>query len=216
MAVKRWLVDWLVLPLQLLQVVIHLLPISQIHFMCNCFNVFAFSALTFLVERQEGHPACKKTEWWGAGMVVCLERGADLHMEQLMPLPLTVSCFSKIQIGYIFLVLAYPSSPGQRAVKRVCVCVCVCVCVYFMCNCVPGWWNCTLTQLLRGSAATLSIHHTAVDLTSNDICLSTPPAKPSSTSLSTDTRTYCTPTVRLAQFICHRLLSVGFIVLFSL
>ena len=32
-------------------------------------------------------------------MVICLERGADLHMAQLMPLPLTVSCFSKIQIG---------------------------------------------------------------------------------------------------------------------
>jgi len=39
-----------------------------------------FSALTLLVGRQEGHPACKKTEWWGAGVVVCLERGADLHM----------------------------------------------------------------------------------------------------------------------------------------
>jgi len=54
--------------------------------------------LTLLVGRQEGHPACKKTEWWGAGMVVCLEQGADLHMAQLMPLPLTVSCFSEIQI----------------------------------------------------------------------------------------------------------------------
>jgi len=40
-----------------------------------------------------------------------------------MPLPLTVSCFSKIQIGFTFLVPAYPGSPGQRAVKRVCVCV---------------------------------------------------------------------------------------------
>jgi len=58
-------------------------------------------------------------------VVICLERGADLHMSQLMPLPLTVSCFSKIQIGFTFLVLAYPSSPGKRAVKRVCVCVCV-------------------------------------------------------------------------------------------
>ena len=64
-------------------------------------------------------------EWWGAGMVTCLERGADLHMAQLMPLPLTVSCFSKIQIGLTFLVPAYPGSPGQRAFKRVCVCVCV-------------------------------------------------------------------------------------------
>jgi len=62
-------------------------------------------------------------------VVICLERGADLHTAQLMPLLLTVSCFSKIQIGFTFLVPAHPGSPGQRAVKRVCVCVCVCVCV---------------------------------------------------------------------------------------
>ena len=54
-----------------------------------------------------------------------MERGADLHTAQLMPLPLTVSCFSKIQIGFTFLVLAHPGSPGQRDVKRVCVCVVV-------------------------------------------------------------------------------------------
>jgi len=70
------------------------------------------------------HPACKKTEWWGAGVVICLERGADLHMTQLIPLPLTVSWFSKIQIGFTFLVPAHPGSPGKRAVK-LCVCVCV-------------------------------------------------------------------------------------------
>ena len=51
---------------------------------------FAFIACTLLVGRQEGHPACKKTECLGAGVVVCLERGADLHMAQLMPLLLTV------------------------------------------------------------------------------------------------------------------------------
>ena len=78
----------------------------------------AFSALTLLVGRQEGHPACKKTEWWGAGMVVCLVRGADLHMVQRVPLPLTVSCSCKIQIGFTFLVLAHLGSPGQRAIKR--------------------------------------------------------------------------------------------------
>ena len=39
-------------------------------------------------------------------MVICLEQGADLHMAQLMPLRLTVSCFSEIQIGFTFLVLA--------------------------------------------------------------------------------------------------------------
>ena len=57
-------------------------------------------------------------------MVICLELGADLHMAQLMPLPLAVSCFSKIQIGFTFLVPAHLGSPGQRAVKRVWVCSC--------------------------------------------------------------------------------------------
>jgi len=56
-------------------------------------------------------------------MVICLEQGADVHMAQLMPLPLTVSCFSKIQIGFTFLVPAHPGSLGKRAVKRVCVCL---------------------------------------------------------------------------------------------
>jgi len=53
-----------------------------------------------MVGRQEGHPACKKTERWGAGIVICLERGADLHMAQLMPLPLTfcdcLQCFDAV------------------------------------------------------------------------------------------------------------------------
>ena len=57
-------------------------------------------------------------------MVICLERGADLHMLQLMPLPLTVSRFSKIQIGFALLVPAHLGIPGKMAVKRVCVCVC--------------------------------------------------------------------------------------------
>jgi len=65
---------------------------------------------------------CINYVWWGAGMVICLEQCADLHMAQLMPLPLTASCFSKIQIGFTFLVPAHLGSPGQRAVKRVCVC----------------------------------------------------------------------------------------------
>jgi len=52
-------------------------------------------------------------------MVVCLRRGAALHMAQLMPLPLTVSCFSKIQIGFTFLVLAHMGSPGLTAIKQV-------------------------------------------------------------------------------------------------
>jgi len=81
--------------------------------------------MKLLVGRQEGHPACQKLEWWGAGMVICLERGADLHMSQLMPLPLTVSCFNKIQSGFTFLVSAHLGSPGKGPLN-VCVCVCIC------------------------------------------------------------------------------------------
>jgi len=80
------------------------------------------SALMMLVGRQEGHPACKKTEWWGTGVVICLKQGAHLHMAQLIPLPLTFPCFSKIQIGFIFLAPADPDSPRKKAVKQVCVC----------------------------------------------------------------------------------------------
>jgi len=47
--------------------------------------------VTLLVGWQEGHPACKKTDWWGAGMVICLEQGADLHMAQLVLLPLSIA-----------------------------------------------------------------------------------------------------------------------------
>jgi len=68
-----------------------------------------------------------KTEWWGAGMVICLERGADLHIAQLMPLSFTFSCFSKIQIGFTFLVAVHPGSPVQRVIKQMCVCACVVV-----------------------------------------------------------------------------------------
>ena len=62
--------------------------------------VYAFSDLTLLVGYR-----C------GTGMVICLERDADLHTAQLMPLPLTVLCCSKIQIGFTFLAPAHPGSP---------------------------------------------------------------------------------------------------------
>ena len=67
-------------------------------------------------------------------MVFSLERGADLHTAQLMPLPLTVCCFSKIQIGFTFLVPAHPGSPRQRAVKWVCVCYVNVPCIVLL-----GW-----------------------------------------------------------------------------
>jgi len=75
-----------------------------------------------------------KTEWWGAGMVICLERGADLFTAQLMPLPLTVSCFSKIQIGFTFLVLAHLDSPGKGPLNG---CVYVKCWMSFLCH--PIW-----------------------------------------------------------------------------
>jgi len=86
---------------------------------CSCLQ--CFDAVGWVAGRASD---LKKTEWWDAGVVICLEQGADLHLAQLMPLTLTVSCFSKIQIGSTFLVLAHLGSPGKRTVKRMCVCVC--------------------------------------------------------------------------------------------
>ena len=90
---------------------------------------FAFSAsLPSVLWRcwlggRKGIQPVKNFEWWGTGMVICLERDADLQVAQLMPLPLTVSCFSKIQIGFTFLVPAQPGSPGKKAVKRGVYCI---------------------------------------------------------------------------------------------
>ena len=70
---------------------------------------------------RKGIRPVKKLEWWGTGMVICLERDADLHMAQQMPLPLIVSCFSKIQIGFTFLVPAHLGSPGKGPLNG-CVC----------------------------------------------------------------------------------------------
>ena len=67
-----------------------------------------------------------KTEWWGAGVVICLERVADCICPSwchLMLLPLTVSCLSKIQIGFNFLVPADLGSPGNKGPLNGCVCV---------------------------------------------------------------------------------------------
>jgi len=60
-------------------------------------------ALMLFVWRQEGHPTRKRTEWWDAGMVICLGRGADFHMAQLMPLPLIISCSSKSRLVVVYL-----------------------------------------------------------------------------------------------------------------
>ena len=89
------------------------LPISSIHSPSRiqlrglCMRTPVPSVLwrCWLGDRKGIRPV--KTERWGAGVVICLKRSADLHMAQLMPLPLTVSCFSKIQIGFTFLVPAH-------------------------------------------------------------------------------------------------------------
>jgi len=62
-----------------------------------------------------------KNEWWGAGMFIRLERDADLHMSQLMPLPLTVSCFSKIQMVLPFWYRLTRVVPDKGSLN-VCVC----------------------------------------------------------------------------------------------
>jgi len=80
------------------------------------FMQYAFSALTLLIGRQEGYPA-----WWGAGVIICLWRGAHLHTVQLMPLPFTVCSFSKIQIDLPFwyrLIWVVP----EKGPLNVCMC----------------------------------------------------------------------------------------------
>ena len=118
--------------------------VSTVHcFFKKVFCCTAFSAFTLLVWQQEGHPDCKKLSggvlaWlsvlsevqtciWPSWLCVCV------------PLPLTVCCYSKIQIGFTFLVPAHPGSPRQKAVKRVCVCVCVRMRAHaFVCVCWMG------------------------------------------------------------------------------
>jgi len=92
---------------------VHLIPgKTLIHLQC-------FDAVGWATERASG---LKKLEWWGAGVVVYLERSADLHMSQLMPLPLTISCFSKIQIGFTFWYRLTRAVPDKGPLN-VCVCM---------------------------------------------------------------------------------------------
>jgi len=112
-------------------IIVYLLSIcNYLLLLFVCIYVCAFSALTLLVGWQEGHSACKKLSC-GCCMVICLERGADLHMAKLMPLPLTVSGFSKIQIGLPFWYRLTWVVPEKGPLNG---CVCVCVCVH-LCLC---------------------------------------------------------------------------------
>jgi len=88
--------------------------------------ILFFSALTLLVGRQEGHPACKKLSGW---VLVCLSVWSEV---QTCIWSSWCHCHSlslasvKSRLVFTFLVPVHPGSPGQRAVKWVCVCVCVC------------------------------------------------------------------------------------------
>jgi len=82
---------------------------------------YDFSAVTLLVGRQEGHPACKKLS---SGVLVWLSVWIEM---QTCIWTSRFHCHSlslasvKIQIGFTFLVPAHPGSPGKRTAKRVCV-----------------------------------------------------------------------------------------------
>ena len=105
--------------LELYLVTSHHTSIHPVHTSPYNINLTLYSVLwcSWLGDKQGTWPV--KTEWWDTGVVTCLWQGSDLHMAQLMPLPLTVCCFSKIQIGFTFLVPPHLGSPKQRAVKRV-------------------------------------------------------------------------------------------------
>ena len=93
----------------------------------NCY-IRAFSALTLLVGRQEGHPACKKLSGGVLAWLSVWSEVHNLHRAQLMPLPLIVSCFSKIQIGLPFwcrLTLVVPDKGPLNG------CVCYIRIIYF-------------------------------------------------------------------------------------
>ena len=63
-----------------------------------------------------------KTEWWDAGMVICLWRGVDLHMAQLMPLPLTISCACKSRLVLPFWYGLTRVIPDKRPLNSCCCC----------------------------------------------------------------------------------------------
>jgi len=95
-------------------------------------------------------------------VVVCLERGADLHMA-------TATHCLLLQIGSTFLVLALPGSPGQRAVKLVCACVCVCLCVQWLLMCcvarsVPARRSFAVAEYSRVHRPTIDVIQQTIDI----------------------------------------------------
>jgi len=89
--------------------------LNYLVFICSVKSVPSVLWRCWLGSRKGIRPV--KTEWWSTGVVICRERGAGFHIAQMMTLPLTVSCSSKIQIGFTFLLPAHPGCPGKEAVK---------------------------------------------------------------------------------------------------
>jgi len=77
----------------------------------------------------------KKPDWWGAGVIICLQWGAnDLHTVQLIPLSPHCLCFKKINNGFILLVPAYPGCHGKRPLNE-----CCCFCCFTFCTTATEW-----------------------------------------------------------------------------
>jgi len=88
-------------------------------------DVLSFSALMLLVRWQEEHPACKKIEWWGTDVVICLERGADLHTAQHFHSLSLASVKSRLVLPFWYrLTWVVPEKGPLNGCVRVRVCVC--------------------------------------------------------------------------------------------
>ena len=88
----------------------------------QCYCLQCFDAVDWAAE---GHPACKKTERWGAGVVICLEGGADLHMAQRMPLSLISLASVKSRLVLPFWYRLTWIVPEKGPLNG-----CVCMCCY--------------------------------------------------------------------------------------
>ena len=117
----------------------HRVPTAMRHVVNCCIQLLCYYCYYLLVGRQEGHPACKKLS---GGMLTWLSGwGADLHIAQQMPVPLTISCSSKSRLVLPFLVLPFwylltrvvPDKFQKSSKTVVCVCVCVCYYCYSLC-----------------------------------------------------------------------------------
>jgi len=86
---------------------------------------------------------------WHGYLSGAICRCADLHMAQLMPLPLTVSCFSKIQIGFTFLVPAHLGNPGKGPLNGRCCCCIYTVSWKLVCCCGPSQWPGDVDRLVH-------------------------------------------------------------------